>query len=162
MNDDSGDAGRRYGVPPMETLRSMSGLDFLAAIAAGRLPSPPITEVLHFRLVAVGRGTATFEGNPARAFYNPIGSVHGGYAATLLDSCMGCAVHSTLAAGQGYTTLEIKVNLVRAITENTGAVRAEGRVIHAGRTTATAEGRLTDAAGKLYAHGTTTCAVFAL
>ncbi|MCC6468188.1 MAG: PaaI family thioesterase [Alphaproteobacteria bacterium] len=151
-----------YGVPPLETLRSMSGLAFLEAIIAGRLPSPPITEVLRFRLVEVGRGRAVFEGTPGRDFYNPIGSVHGGYAATLLDSCMGCAVHSTLPQGQGYATLEIKVNMVRALTEATGAVRAEGRILHTGRTTATAEGRLTDAAGKLYGHGTTTCAVFGI
>lgn len=161
MSDESA-AQRDFGVPPIETLRSMSGLDFLAAIAAGRLPSPPIAQTLDFRLLKVERGMALFEGRPGRAFYNPIGSVHGGYAATLLDSCMACAVHTTLPAGQGYTTLEIKVNLVRAITEATGPVRAEGRVIHAGRTTGTAEGRLTDAAGKLFAHGTTTCAIFAL
>lgn len=161
MSDESA-AQRDFGVPPIETLRSMCGLDFLAAIAAGRLPSPPIAQTLDFRLLKVERGMALFEGRPGRAFYNPIGSVHGGYAATLLDSCMACAVHTTLPAGQGYTTLEIKVNLVRAITEATGPVRAEGRVIHAGRTTGTAEGRLTDAAGKLYAHGTTTCAIFAL
>lgn len=161
MSDESA-AQRDFGVPPIGTLRSMSGLDFLAAIAAGRLPSPPIAQTLDFRLLKVERGMALFEGRPGRAFYNPIGSVHGGYAATLLDSCMACAVHTTLPAGQGYTTLEIKVNLVRAITEATGPVRAEGRVIHAGRTTGTAEGRLTDAAGKLFAHGTTTCAIFAL
>jgi uncharacterized protein (TIGR00369 family) len=162
MNDDSGAAKIAFGVPSIEILRSMGGLEFLGAIAAGRLPSPPITEVLRFRLVEVERGRAVFEGLPGKAFYNPIGSVHGGYAATLLDSCMGCAVHSTLPVGQGYATLEIKVNLVRAMTETTGRVRAEGRIIHAGRTTATAEGKLTDAAGKLYGHGTTTCAIFAI
>ena len=150
------------GVPPRAVLRAMSGHDFLTAIAEGRLPTPPIAETLNFRLVSVGSGTVTFEGHPGPAFYNPIGSVHGGYAATLLDSCMACAVHSTLPAGQGYTTLELKVNLVRALTESTGPVRAVGTVIHVGRTTATAEGRLVDAAGKLYAHGTTTCVLFAL
>jgi uncharacterized protein (TIGR00369 family) len=118
--------------------------------------------VLHFRLIEVAEGRALFEGLPSNAFYNPIGSVHGGFAATLLDSCMGCAVHSTLPAGRGYATLEIKVNLIRPLSGSTGPVRAEGRIIHSGRTTATSEGRLTDAQGKLYAHGTTTCAVFAL
>ena len=162
MNDLSPITERRFGVPPFETLRSMSGLDFLSAIMAGGLPSPPICRALDFRLVEVEKGRAAFIGNPSAAFYNPIGSVHGGYAATLLDSCMGCAVHTMLEAGQGYTTLEFKVNLVRAITDKTGPVRAEGRIIHAGRTTATSEGRLTDASGRLLAHGTTTCAVFAL
>lgn len=162
MGEDGGMTKIAFGVPPAETLRSMSGLAFLEAIAAGRLPSPPIAEVLQFRLVAVEAGRAVFEGRPGKAFYNPIGSVHGGYAATLLDSCMACAVHTTLPQGQGYATLEIKVNLVRAITEATGPVRAEGRILHAGRSTATAEGKLVDAAGKLYGHGTTTCAIFAL
>jgi uncharacterized protein (TIGR00369 family) len=161
VNDDSA-TDRSFGVPPPETLRRMSGLEFLTAILAGTLPAPPICRTLDFRLVEADKGRAVFVGNPARDFYNPIGSVHGGYASTLLDSCMGCAVHSMIDAGRGYATLELKVNLVRAITEKTGAVRAEGRIIHAGRTTATAEGRLTDAAGKLLAHGTTTCAVFAL
>ncbi|MCK6450002.1 MAG: PaaI family thioesterase [Alphaproteobacteria bacterium] len=161
MNDLSA-TDRSFGVPPSETLRRMSGLEFLSAIIAGTLPTPPICRTLDFRLVEVEKGRAAFAGNPSRDFYNPIGSVHGGYAATLLDSCMGCAVHTMMEAGRGYTTLELKVNLVRPITETTGALRAEGRIIHAGRTTATAEGRLTDAAGKLLAHGTTTCAVFAL
>ncbi|MCC7049165.1 MAG: PaaI family thioesterase [Alphaproteobacteria bacterium] len=162
MTDEGQLAKTAFGVPPVETLRAMSGLEFLRAIVAGRLPAPPIAEVLRFRLVEVEQGRAVFQGVPDRAFYNPIGSVHGGYAATLLDSCMGCAVHSTLNRGQGYATLEIKVNLVRALTEATGLVRAEGRILHSGRTTATAEGKLTDAGGKLYAHGTTTCTVFAL
>ena len=140
----------------------MSGLDFLKAMIDGRLPAAPIARTLDFRLVDVEKGRALFIGNPSPAFYNPIGSVHGGYAATLLDSCMGCAVHTMMAQGQGYTTLELKVNLVRAITDKTGPVSAEGRIIHVGRTTATAEGRLVDGGGKLLAHGTTTCAVFAL
>lgn len=160
MNDHG--AARQSGIPPRETLRSMSGLDFLTAILEGRLPTPPMAETLQFRLAKVEHGAVTFRGQPGPAFYNPIGTVHGGFAATLLDSCMACAVHSTLPIGTGYTTLEIKVNLVRPITEATGAVDAAGKVIHVGRTTATAEGRLTDAQGKLLAHGTTTCAVFAL
>ena len=160
MNDHG--AARVSGTPPRETLRSMSGLDFLTAIMEGRLPTPPMAETLHSRLAKVAHGAVTFRGQPGPLFYNPIGTVHGGYAATLLDSCMACAVHSTLAIGIGYTTLEIKVNLVRPITEATGAVDALGTVIHVGRTTATAEGRLVDGNGKLLAHGTTTCAVFAI
>lgn len=162
MNDHSISGQRRYGLASLETMRSMSGLEFLAALMNGTLPAPPITRTLDFRLVEVEKGRAVFVGNPSFEFYNPIGSVHGGYAATLLDSCMGCAVHTMMEKGQGYTTLELKINLVRPITDKTGPVRAEGRIIHAGRTTATADGRLVDGAGKLLAHGTTTCAVFAL
>lgn len=160
--DQATDPQRVYGVPPRDTLRTMSGLDFLRAIAEGRLPAPPIAGTMRFWLASVERGIAVFEGLPGPEFYNPIGSVHGGYAATLLDSCMTCSVHSTLAAGQGYTTLELKVNLVRPLLDSTGKVIATGKVIHVGRTTATAEGRLTDSAGKLLGHGTTTCAVMAI
>lgn len=148
------------GVVTAEELRSVSGLEFLSGIVAGRFPAPPISATLGFRLAEVELGRALFIGIPERAFYNPIGSVHGGWASTLLDSCMGCAVHSTLAAGQGYTTLELKVNLVRAITDTTGEVRAEGRTLATGRRVATAEGRILDSAGKLLAHATTTCLVF--
>jgi uncharacterized protein (TIGR00369 family) len=162
VNDHSTSGQPRYGLASLETMRSMSGLEFLAALMNGTLPAPPITRTLDFQLVEVEKGRALFVGNPSFEFYNPIGSVHGGYAATLLDSCMGCAVHTMMEKGQGYTTLEMKVNLVRAITDKTGPVRAEGRIIHLGRTTATADGRLVDGAGKLLAHGTTTCAVFAL
>jgi uncharacterized protein (TIGR00369 family) len=110
----------------------------------------------------VAEGRAVFQGEPRREHLNPLGSIHGGYTATLLDSCMACAVHSTLPAGTGYTTVEIKINYVRPLLEATGPVRAEGRIIQPGRRIATAEGRLVDAAGKLYAHGTTTCLVFPL
>jgi uncharacterized protein (TIGR00369 family) len=105
-------------------------------------------------------GRAVFQGTPEFKHYNPLGTVHGGYAATLLDSCMGCCVHSTLPVGMGYTTLEFKVTLIRAITAETGTVTAEGRILNAGRRAATAEGRLTDAKGRPLAHGTTTCLVF--
>ena len=148
------------GVVPREVAQSMSGLDLLQGWLAGRFPPPPIQSVFDFRLVEVAHGRVVFSGTPDDRYFNPLGTVHGGYAATLLDSCMGCAVHSVLAPGQGYTTLEIKVNYVRAMTPQTGPVFAEGRVLHAGRQAATSEGFLRDAGGKLLAHGTTTCIVF--
>ena len=141
-------------------LASRSGIALLRAMQAGELPAPPIMTLLDFALVEVEEGRAVFAGTPGERHYNPLGSVHGGYAATLLDSCMGCAVHSTLPAGTGYTTLEFKVNLVRPLTAETGEVRAEGRTLHVGKRSATAEGRLVDGAGRLLAHGTTTCLVF--
>lgn len=139
-----------------------SGIDLLRRMIKGELPPPPIAELLGFRLVEVDAGAAVFEFEPAEYHYNPIGVVHGGVAGTLLDSAMGCSVHTTLPAGIGYTTLEFKVNLVRAITMNTGTIRVEGRVVHGGKRAATAEGRVIDRDGKLYAHGTTTCMMFPL
>lgn len=150
------------GVSPLEALKQRSGLAFLQAIIDGTLPQPPMTQTLDFHLLQVDHGRAVFQGEPRPEHYNPIGSVHGGWASTLLDSCMACAVQSTLPVGQGYTTIELKVNLVRALSHDTGPVRAEGKVINAGRTLATAEGRLVDADGKLYAHGTTTCLILTL
>lgn len=149
-----------FGVLPPEALRDMAGLDVLRAVVEGRLPGAPIAGLIGFRLVEVAPGRAVFEGTPGERHLNPMGGVHGGYAATLLDSCMGCAVHTVLAAGQGYTTLELKLSYVRAMTAATGPVRAEGSVLNAGRRAAFAEGRLLDAAGRLMAHGTTTCMVF--
>lgn len=148
--------------PPIELLRRLSGLEFMQGFFDGTVPPPPFAAVLKFALTGVERGRVVFEGTPDLSFYNPIGMVHGGYAATLLDSCMGCAVHTTLPAGMGYTTLEFKINFVRAMTGATGRVRAEGKVIHPGNRAATAEGHIYDAAGKLLAHGTTTCLVFPL
>jgi len=155
-------AERKYGLVPPETFASMSGLELLQGMIAGRFPGPPIMQLIGFRLAEVDNGRAVFEGTPSLAHYNPLGTVHGGYAATLLDSCMGCAVHTTLPKGVGYTTLEFKVNLVRALTADTGPVRAEGKIVNGGRRVATAEGRLTDAQGRLLAHATTTCLVFEL
>lgn len=149
-----------FGVVPPETLRGMAGLDVLRAVAEGRLPGSPIAGLIGFRLVEAAPGRAVFEGTPGERHLNPMGGVHGGYAATLLDSCMGCAVHTVLAAGQSYTTLELKVSYVRGMTAATGPVRAEGSVLNAGRRAAFAEGRLLDASGRLMAHGTTTCMVF--
>jgi uncharacterized protein (TIGR00369 family) len=150
------------GVPSPEALKGMSGLDFLRAIAEGRLPAPPITETLGFTLAEVSPGFALFTMTPALKHYNPIGVVHGGVAATLLDSCMSCAIQTHFAAGTGYTTLEFKVNLVRPITAKTGPIRAEGRSLYIGRRSGTAEGRIVDAGGTLLAHGTTTCLIFEL
>lgn len=156
------DQARTWGVTPLETVRTMSGLEFLTAIRDGRLPAPPIARLLGFDLIEVESGRAVFSGTPAAEHYNPIGSVHGGYAGTLLDSCMACAVQSTLPRGQGYTTLEFKINFVRALTDTTGPVRAEGQILAGGRRIATAEGRLVDANGKLHAHATTTCLILEL
>lgn len=150
------------GVTPLDQVKHLSGLEFMRGIMEGRFPPPPIAAALKFGLLEVEHGRAVFEGVPDFDFYNPIGVVHGGYAATLLDSCMGCAVHAALPAGQAYTTLEFKINFVRAITDQTGRVRAEGRVIHPGNRAATAEGHIRDARGKLLAHGTTTCLIFPL
>ena len=150
----------QYGVVTPDILKSYDGLGFLKAIIAGNLPQPPISELLDFHLVEAENGRAVFEGVPQYRHYNPIGSVHAGFAATLLDSALGCAIFSTLAKGDTWTTLELKLNLVRPLTKDTGPVRAEGRVIHRGRTVATSEGDLKDRAGKLYAHATTTCMIF--
>lgn len=139
---------------------SESGLSFLLKIVDGALPPPPIAKVLGFRLVKAEEGFAAFEFEPAEFHYNPIGVVHGAMAGMLLDSAMGCGVQTTLPAGVGYTTLEFKVNMVRPVTMKTGLMRAEGRVIHSGSRVATAEGKLLDRAGKIYAHATTTCLVF--
>jgi len=144
---------------PLETLSrsgGLSGLEALQLIANGELPPPPIAMTLGFGAVEVTEGMATFEIEPAEFHYNPIGVVHGGLALALLDSAMGCAVQSTLAAGVVYTTLEVKANFVRPLTSSTGLVRCTGTVVHGGRTVATAEARLVGRDGKLYAHGTST------
>ena len=140
-------------------LRSLSGLEFLRGIVAGTIPDPPIGRTLDFYLCEAEPGRAVFMGMPGFAHYNPIASVHGGWHATLLDSAMGCAIHTLVPMGQAYTTLEFKINCVRPLTDRTGPVRAEGRVVASGRRTATSEARLIDAAGKLYSHGTTTCMI---
>ena len=137
----------------------LPGLEYVRRIFEGELPPPPIATLMGFRGVEAERGRAVFEIEPGEEHYNPIGSVHGGVALTLLDSAMGCAVHTLLDAGVGYTTLEVKANFVRAITAETGLVRCEGVVVHGGSRVATAEGRVTDASGKLLAHGTTTCLI---
>ena len=148
------------GYAPLEQVAGLTGMETFAAIFAGGLPRPPIGDTLDFVPIHVEPGLAVFQGRPQLKHYNPLGSVHGGWFATLLDSAVGCAVHSTLPAGKGYTTLELKLNIVRALTDAVPLVRAEGKVVHAGRQVATAEGRLVGPDGKLYAHATTTCLVF--
>lgn len=140
--------------------QGLSGLQCIQAIVDGTLPPPPIARLLDFTIVEVQEGRAVFTMEPAEWMYNPIGSVHGGVAATLLDSCMGCAVHTTLAAGVGYTTADLQVRYIRAMGDTTGRVLAEGRVVHRGRRTATAEGRLlVESDETLIAHGTTGCII---
>ena len=151
---------RKYGVVAPEVLRSHDGLGFLKAMIGGTVPNPPISELLGFHLTEIEQGRAVFEGVPEFRHYNPIGTVHGGFTATLLDSALGCAVFSTIVKGETWTTLELKFNFVRPLSQDTGIVRAEGRLIHRGRTVATAEGDLKDRAGKLYAHASTTCMIF--
>lgn len=148
------------GTATRETIGRYSGLGFLQAMLSGELPYPPIMEAMNFTLIEAKKGRAVFQGSPQFAHYNPIGSVHGGWYCTVLDSALGCAVHSTLPQGKGYTTLELKVNMIRPLTETSGPVRAEGRIIHSGGQTAVAEATLFDSAGKLYASATTTCLIF--
>jgi len=149
-------------VASLDEIKRNSGLDFLRRIADGSVPQPPIAATLGFRLAEVAPGFALFTMIPEFRHYNPIGTVHGGVASTLLDSCMSCAIQTHLEKGLGYTTLEFKVNLVRPITDKTGPIRAEGRSLHVGRRSGTAEGKILDAKGALLAHGTTTCLVFEL
>ncbi|MFN4312392.1 MAG: PaaI family thioesterase [Ferrovibrio sp.] len=149
-----------YGVLPMEKLRDMPGLELFRGMMAGELPGAPIAQIMNMWIHEAEPGRVVFAGRPEKQHYNPIGSVHGGYAGTLLDSCMSCAVQSLLPKGMGYTTLEYKVSLVRGITDQTGVVYAEGKAIQVGSRVGTAEGRITDAQGKILATGTTTCLVF--
>ncbi len=149
-----------YGVTPTHIMASMPGIDFVRAIFAGKLPTPPIMQTVEPFDFTAEPGVITFQSVPGFRHYNPIGSVHGSYAAALLDSAMGLAVHSMLPAGSGYTTLEFKISFIRGMTQDTGAVRSEGRTLSVGRRAATAEGRITDAKGRLLAHATTTCLVF--
>lgn len=147
-------------VPTAQAGARMSGLDYLRALQRGELPAPPITATLGFGLSEVDEGRVVFHADPGEHHYNPIGVVHGGLGATLADSAMGSAVHTMLPPGVGYTTLEFKINFVRPLTRDSGRVFCEGRVIHVGGRMATAEARITDAEGRLYAHATTTCMVF--
>ena len=139
-----------YGVTPTEVMASMAGLDFVRAIFDGKLPTPPIMQTIEPFDFTAEPGVVVFHSIPGFRHYNPIGSVHGGYAATLLDSAMGLAVHSMLPAGAGYTTLEFKISFIKGMTKDTGPVRSEGRTLDVGRRTATAEARITDASGRCW------------
>jgi uncharacterized protein (TIGR00369 family) len=148
-----------YGEIPFDEALKFAGFDFLCAIRDGKLPHPQIAKTLDFQLVIVEKGFVVWEGSPKAEYFNPLGRVHGGWIATLLDSCMGCAGHTMLDAGYPYTTLDLKVNYTRGIMPKVGLLRAEGRVVHSGRTMLSMEGRLVDQAGKIYAHGTSVCLV---
>jgi uncharacterized protein (TIGR00369 family) len=148
------------GIAPRGQVFGMTGMEVFEAIFAGKLPPAPIGDSLDFIAVHMEPGTAIFQGKPQLRHYNPLGTVHGGWFCTLLDSAVGCAVHTTLPAGKGYTTLELKVNMLRPLTDAVPLVRAQGKVIHTGRQVATAEGRIVGPDGKLYAHATTTCMIF--
>ena len=138
----------------------MAGLDYVRAIQTGEIPPPPIAVVMNYSIAELEEGRAVFEGEPGEEHYNPIGVVHGGYAATILDSALGCAVHTTCSAGVGYTSQTLEVKYVRPITRDTGTVRCEADVVYRGRKTATSEARLTEAnSGKLLATGTSTCLI---
>ena len=145
--------------PFWHRLEGKSGLELLQLAIAGEFPPPPMAMLMDIRLTEVARGHAVFAGTPQEFHYNPLGSVHGGFGATLLDSAMGCAVHSTLNPGDIYTTLEFKINFTRALTHDSGQVRGIGQVINETRTTALAEGRIVDGEGTLYAFATTTCVI---
>jgi uncharacterized protein (TIGR00369 family) len=160
MSDAPAPRQNQYGVTPAATMASMPGIDFVRAIFSGQLPEPPIMQTVEPFDCTAEPGVVVIHSVPGIRHYNPIGSVHGGYAATLLDSAMGLAVHSTLPAGTGYTTLEFKLSFIRGMTKDTGTVRTEGKTLHVGRRTAIAEARITDSKGRLLAHATTTCLVF--
>ena len=148
------------GLVPRETILRESGIALLRGILEGRHPPPPFAATTGCTLEEVDEGRAVFRGTPSAAFFNPLGSIHGGWTAGILDSAMACAIHSTLKPGQGYTTLEFRIHLVRAVMPETGDLRCEGRIVHRGGRIATSEGYLRDAAGKLHAHGTETCLIF--
>jgi uncharacterized protein (TIGR00369 family) len=158
--DDTTPAKMEYGLTPTEVMASMPGIDFVRTMFDDKFPSPPIMQTIEPFDCTAEPGVVVLNSVPGFRHYNPIGSVHGGYAAILLDSAMGLAVHTMLPAGMGYTTLEFKVSFIRGMTKDTGAVRTEGRTLNVGRRTAMAEARITDAKGRLLAHATTTCLVF--
>ncbi len=152
----------KTGIIPLEVARTMRGIDVFAEMIAGRLPAAPIAKTLNFTLVSAEEGLVEFRGVPLPEHYNPLGTVHGGWVATIMDSALGCCVHTMLPPATGYTTIEFKVNLIRPLFERTGEVTCIGKVIHLGRTTAVSEAKLTTADGKLVAFGTETCAIFPL
>lgn len=150
----------KFGAVDPNLLKELDGLALLQGMRDGIIPAPTMAQTLNYWFDTVEKGRVVFRGCPKSGFFNPLGTVHGGWCATLLDSCMGCAVHSTLGKGIGYTTIEIKTNFVRALTMDSGDVLAEGHVTHAGRRIALAEGRVKDSQGRLVATGSTSCLIF--
>lgn len=150
---------RKVGVVSRDVLLAEDGLSFLRGIIDGRHPDPPFADTMDFDLAEAEEGRVVFTGKPSARFFNPLGTIHGGWTATILDSAMACAAHSTLKVGEGYTTLEMKLNYVRPVMPESDIVRCEGKLIHRGGSVITSEGRLVDARGKLLAHGTETCMV---
>lgn len=162
MNWNSEHANGRTGVVPREIATAVSGVEFLTALRDARHPAPPFAAVADIWITEVEEGRVVFEGRPSAQFYNPLGTVHGGWISTLLDSAMGCAVHSTLQPRQAYTTVDMTVSFVRPVFEATGKLSCEGKVVHVGGRIATAEGRVWDQAGTLIAHGSETCLLIAM
>jgi uncharacterized protein (TIGR00369 family) len=154
------DVSKTYGTVSAERRQEMSGLEFVQGLADGTLPLNTIARTLGYDVAQAASGRVVVTAVPSDAHLNPAGTVHGGFSATLLDSCMGLAIQSTLEKGFGQTTLEFKISLLRPITPETGLIKAEGMVLHRGRRVGTAEGRITDNNGRLLAHGTTTCLIF--
>jgi uncharacterized protein (TIGR00369 family) len=152
----------KAGIATPEQGAGKTGLEKMQAQLRGDMPYPYIADTMDFFMVSVAHGEVVFQGTPQRKHYNPMGGVHGGWFATIMDSAFGCAVISALPADYGFTTAELSLNIVRGATEKTGPLRAIGKIVHCGRQLATAEARIVDVTGKLYAHGTTTCLVFAL
>jgi len=152
----------KYGLIPHEIWKREKPIEVFRKMVARELPAPPIGESFDFLLTEIGDGRAVFEGKPHAKFYNPLGTIHGGFICTLLDSAMACAIHATLEAGKGSTSVEIKINFVRPIFEKTGSLKAVGEIVNVGKQIASSEGKLIGADGKLYAHGTTTCFIFDL
>ena len=152
----------KFGLIPLDIWKTEAPIEIFRKMISREYPAPPISEHFDFGLAEVERGRVIFEGKPHASFYNPLGTIHGGFITTLLDSAMACAIHSTLDAGKGSTSVEIKVNFVRPIFEKTGTLKAVGEIVNVGRQIASAEGKLLDENGKLYAHGTTTCFIFDL
>jgi uncharacterized protein (TIGR00369 family) len=162
MHKKTGVNNNKFGIIPPEQIRKIAGKDLFDGWLKGIYPLPPICNTLDFRLSEVDHGRAVFTGTPDARFYNPIGSVHGGYISTLLDSAMACAVHSTLSAGKSLTTLDLKVSFIQALNNDSGNILAEGNVISSGHRIAIAEGRLFGEDDVLYAHGTATCLIFTI
>lgn len=152
----------KYGVVPIDEFKNAPAIEVFQKMIDGKLPAPPIARPFDFLLTEISHGRAVFSGRPTENFLNPLGTVHGGYIATLLDSAMACAVHSTQPAGKGSTSIELKINFIRPVPINKGVFRAEGNLISIGRQIGVADGKLIDESGKVFAHGTTTCMIFDL